>query len=108
MTLPATLAPPLTDLLDRRDDHAWMRDRVVIHKIVVALQSVHPALPDLLDELARAHGLVQSLDVRPIGERFEAVFKAARLTPETARRLVDGFAVHPQVASATLEHMLVR
>ena len=108
MTLPATLAAPAMEALDPQDDRAWMRDRVVIHKMVVALHAVHPALPDLLDELARAQGLVHSLDVRPAGDRFEAVIKAMRLTPEAARRLVDRFAEHPQAASASLEHMLVR
>ena len=108
MTFAATSTPSPVDALDRQDDRAWMRDRVVIHKIVVALQAVHPALPDLLDELARSQGLVHALDVRPVAGRFELVLKAGRLTPDAARRLVDRFAVHPQVAGASLEHMLVR
>ena len=108
MTLAATFPPSAEVAQDRQDDRAWMRDRVVIHKIVVALQSVHPALPDLLDELARSQGLVHAMDVRPVADRFELVLKATRLTSDSARRLVDRFAEHPQVASAWLEHMLVR
>ena len=107
MTLHATLDPPTADTRDHQSDRAWMRDRVVIHKIVVALHTVHPALPDLLDELARSQGLVHSLDVRPLGQGFELVLKARRLTSDNARRLVDRFAAHPQVAHASLEHMLV-
>ena len=89
-------------------DGDWMRDRVVIHKIVVALCEAHPAVSDLLDELARAHGVLHSLSVRPLGDAFEAVLQATRLGPDAARRLVDRFAAHPQVASASIEHMLVR
>ena len=85
-----------------------MRDRVVIHKLVVALTRTHPVLPDLLDELARSQGLLQSLVVRPVGDAFEAVVQATRLSPDAARRLVDRFAAHPEVACASLEHMLVR
>ena len=108
MTLAATLASPAEEAHDLQDDRAWMLDRVVIHKIVVALHAVHPALPDLLDELARSQGLVHALDVRPVADRFELVLKATRLTSDSARRLVDRLAGHPQVASAWLEHMLVR
>jgi hypothetical protein len=43
-----------------------------------------------------------------VADRFELVLKATRLTSDSARRLVDRFAEHPQVASAWLEHMLVR
>ena len=89
-------------------DGDWMRDRVVIHKVVVALGAAHPAVSDLLDELARAHGLLQSLTVRPLGEAFEAVLNVTRLSPEVARRLVDRFAAHPQATHASIEHMLVR
>ena len=89
-------------------DAEWMRDRVVIHKVVAALHATHPVLSDLLDELARAQGLLHGLQVRPVGERFEVALQATRLTPSAARRLVDRFAAHPQVASACIEHMLVR
>ena len=85
-----------------------MRDRVVIHKMVVALNGCHPAVADLLDELARAQGLLHSLAVRPVGPAFEAVLQATRLSPDAARRLVDRFAAHPEVACASIEHMLVR
>ena len=88
-----------------QSDADWMRDRVVIHKMVVALDGVHPAL---LDELARSQGLLQSLVVRPVGDAFEAVVQATRLSPDAARRLVDRFAAHPEVACASIEHMLVR
>ena len=91
-----------------QSDADWMRDRVVIHKLVIALQAVHPAVPDLLDELARAHGRLHSLTVRPMGDASEVVLQAASLSPDAARRLVDRFAAHPQVASASVEHMLVR
>ena len=102
MSHPApALAPPLSD----RD---WMADRVVIHKIVVSLHATYPVVSDLLDQLARAQGVLHSLDVRPVGGRFEAVLRATRLSPEAARRLVDRYAHAPQVASASLEHMLVR
>ena len=91
-----------------QSDADWMRDRVVVHKMVVALNGCHPALSDLLDELARSHGALQSLVVRPVGGAFEAVLQATRLSPDAARRLVDRFAAHPEVASASIEHMLVR
>ena len=91
-----------------QSDRDWMRDRVVIHKIVVALHEPHPALSDLLDQLARAQGLLHALVVRPVGGGFEAVLQATRLTPEAARRLVDRYAALPEVASASIEHMLVR
>ena len=92
----------------QQSDAEWMRDRVVLHKMVVALNACHPALSDLLDELARAHGQLHSLIVRPVGGAFEAVLQATRLSPDAARRLVDRFAAHPEVACASLEHMLVR
>ena len=91
-----------------QSDREWMRDRVVIHKIVVALHATHPALSDLLDELARAQGQLQSLNVRPAGRGFAAVLQATRLTPDAARRLVDRYAALPEVACASIEHMLVR
>jgi hypothetical protein len=91
-----------------QSDRDWMLNRTVIHKIVVALRAPHPGLSDLLDELARAHGTLQSLSVRPVGAAFEAVLNVTRLSPEQARRLVDRFAGHPQTASASIEHMLVR
>ncbi len=91
-----------------QSDAEWMRDRVVIHKMVVALKVCHPVLSDLLDELARSQGLLHSLVVRPVGEAFEAVLQATRLSPDAARRLVDRFAAHPEVACASIEHMLVR
>ena len=91
-----------------QSDADWMRDRVVIHKIVVALNACHPVLSDLLDDLARSQGLLHSLVVRPLGEAFEAVLQATRLSPDAARRLVDRFAAHPDVAGASIEHMLVR
>ena len=91
-----------------RSDRDWMLDRLVVHKIVVALEATHPALSDLLDELARAQGSLQSLTVRPVGRRFEAVLHASRLSPEAARRLVDRYAALPEVMSASIEHMLVR
>jgi hypothetical protein len=75
---------------------------------VVALEAAHPALSDLLDQLARAQGRLHSLSVRPVGARFEAVLQATRLSPDAARRLVDGYATLPEVASASIEHMLVR
>ena len=104
MTLSATaLVRP-----EPQTDGDWMRDRVVVHKIVVALAQTHPALSDLLDQLARAKGVLQSLSVRPLGPGFEAVLHASRLTPEAARRLVDRYAALPEVASASIEHMLVR
>ena len=89
-------------------DGDWMRDRIVLHKIVVALHAAHPAVSDLLDELARSQGLVHALTVRPVAGRFEVVLQATRLSPEAARRLVDRFATHPEVAGASIEHMLVR
>ncbi len=104
----AAAAPTPFDPPALRSDAEWMRDRVVIHKVVVALHAAYPALSDLLDDLARAQGLLHGLQVRPAGQRFEAVLQATRLTPDAARRLVDRFAVHPQVASASIEHMLVR
>ena len=91
-----------------QSDAEWMRDRVVIHKMVVALNACHPALSDLLDELARSQGRLHALVVRPVGGAFEAVLQATRLSPDAARRLVDRFAAHPEVACASLEHMLVR
>ncbi|WP_174302094.1 hypothetical protein [Caulobacter sp. S45] len=91
-----------------QSDADWMRERVVIHKMVVAVHACHPALPDLLDELARSQGRLHSLVVRPVGEAFEAVLQATRLSPDAARRLVDRFAAHPEVACASIEHMLVR
>ena len=91
-----------------QSDADWMRDRVVIHKMVVALNGCHPVLSDLLDELARSQGLLHSLIVRPVGGAFEAVLQATRLSPDAARRLVDRFAAHPEVACASIEHMLVR
>jgi hypothetical protein len=101
LSFPEPLAPP-------QSDGDWIRDRVVVHKIVVALGATHPALSDLLDQLARAQGLLQSLNVRPVGGRFEAVLHASRLSPEAARRLVDRYAALPEVASASIEHMLIR
>ncbi len=89
-------------------DGDWMRDRLVIHKLVIALTAMHPALSDLLDELARGHGQLSALTVRPVGERFEAVLQVTRLSPDAAGRLVDRIAGHPQVAHASIEHMLVR
>ena len=89
-------------------DGDWMRDRVVIHKMVIALRAAHPAMSDLLDELARSKGLLHALTVRPMGARFEAVLQVTRLSPDAARRLVDRFAAHPEVATASIEHMLVR
>ena len=94
--------PPL------QSDAEWMGDRVVIHKMVVALNACHPALSDLLDELARAQGWLHSLVVRPVSGAFEVVLQATRLSPDAARRLVDRFAAHPEVACASIEHMLVR
>ena len=94
--------PPL------QSDAEWMGHRVVIHKMVVALNACHPALSDLLDELARAQGWLHSLIVRPVGGAFEVVLQATRLSPDAARRLVDRFAAHPEVACASIEHMLVR
>ena len=94
--------------LDRPDDGDWMRDRLVIHKILVAVGATHPAVSDLLDELARSHGLLHALTVSPLGAAFEIVLQARGLAPESARRLVDRYAAHPQVASASIEHMLVR
>ena len=110
MTLAATVqspspAPPAAPL---DTDRAWLSERSVVHKIVVAMREAHPCLADLLDELARAQGTVQSLTVRPTGEAFEAVLHARRLTPEAARRLVDRYAAHPAVGCALIEHMLVR
>ena len=108
MTLAATndSAAPPPPALD--SDRAWLGERTVVHKIVVAMREPHPCLSDLLDELARAQGAVQSLTVRPSGEAFEAVLHARCLTPEAARRLVDRYAVHPAVGCALIEHMLVR
>jgi hypothetical protein len=108
MTLVATTEtqaspPPALD-----SDRAWLGERTVVHKIVVSLREAHPGLSDLLDELARAQGAVQSLTLRPSGDAFEAVLHARRLTPEAARRLVDRYAAHPAVACALIEHMLVR
>ena len=91
-----------------QSDRDWMLDRVVIHKIVVALHEAHPALADLLDQLARAQGLLHALSVRPVGDGFEAVLQATCLTSDAACRLVDRYAALPQVACASLEHMLVR
>jgi hypothetical protein len=91
-----------------QSDRDWMRDRTVVHKIVIALSATHPALSDLLDELARAQGALQSLNVRPVAGRFEAVLHASRLSPDAARRLVDRYAGLPEIASASIEHMLVR
>ena len=96
------------DLEAPQSDRDWMRDRLVIHKIVVALHAAHPALCELLDQLARSQGLLQALNVRPVGQGYEAVLQATRLTPEAARRLVDRYATLPQVACASIEHMLVR
>ena len=91
-----------------QSDADWMRDRLVIHKMVVALHRCHPVLSDLLDELARSQGRLHSLVVRPVEGAFEAVLQATRLSPDAARRLVDRFAAHPEVACASIEHMLVR
>ena len=96
------------DAPELQSDADWMRDRVVIHKMVVALNRCHPALSDLLDELARSQGRLHSLVVRPVGGAFEAVLQATRLGPDAARRLVDRFAAHPEVSCASIEHMLVR
>ncbi len=106
--IPSAARARLDDAAAPQSDADWMRDRVVIHKMVVALNRTHPALPDLLDELARSQGLLHSLVVRPVGGVFEAVVQATRLSPDAARRLVDRLAVHPEVACASLEHMLVR
>jgi hypothetical protein len=103
---PAAPIAPVAPLLD--SDRAWLGERTVVHKIVVAMRDAHPCLADLLDELARAQGAVQSLTLRPTGDAFEAVLHARRLTPEAARRLVDRYAAHPDVGCALIEHMLVR
>ena len=91
-----------------QSDRDAMLERLIVHKIVVTLETTHPALCELLDELARAQGALERLSVRPIGGRFEAVLHAARLTPDAARRLVDRYAALPEFVSASIEHMLVR
>ena len=106
MTPAAAVIPQASSAL--QSDRDWMRDRVVIHKMVVALRAAHPALSDLLDQLACAHGLLQALSVRPVGFGFEVVLHVTRLSPDATHRLADRFAEHPQVASASIEHMLVR
>jgi hypothetical protein len=110
MTPSATAMRPIASepVVPEQSDGDWLRDRTVVHKVVATLDVAHPALSDLLDQLARSHGRLQSLDVRPLGQGFEVVLRAGRLTPEAARRLVDRFAVTPGVAAASLEHMLIR
>lgn len=79
-----------------------------LHVLHISTASPPACLEAVQSTLARVGGQVRAFNLRPVGERYEAVLRLGDLPDATAERVAEMIAAWPQAGQVSLEHQLVR
>jgi len=79
-----------------------------LHVLHISTACPPACLEAVQSTLARVGGQVRAFNLRPVGQRFEAVLRLGDLPDTAAERAAEMIAAWPQAGQVSLEHQLVR
>ena len=91
---------PLSDLLASPDLQA-------VHVISISTASPSACLEAAPQALRQCGGQIRAFNLKPAGERFEAVLRVTGVSDAAAEQIAALIAAWPQAGSAHLEHQVL-